>query len=41
MKTLGANLQIFRSELLLSAVCALTIGGAYGQQLTMELDPTV
>jgi hypothetical protein len=41
MKTLGANLKIFRSELLLSAVCVLAVGAAYGQQLTVELDPTV
>jgi polyisoprenoid-binding protein YceI len=39
MSRLSTNLKRFRSELLLGVVCALAVGAAYGQQLTVELDP--
>ena len=39
MTRFGTNLKRFQSELLLGAVGLLPVGAAYGQQLTVELDP--
>ncbi len=39
MSMLGTNLERFQSELLLVLVGVLAVGAAYGQQLTVELDP--